>query len=142
MLQFVIKNYGTAELLLIKSASVSLSRVKFIRYYADMAELADAYGSACAMIVKKYRSHEYERPFLFFIDYLNIRLCEKISVNSKTVIKTLLSERLYSAAQIFLQYTMDTVICQGSLDINLLEWSAAEWNQADIRRLSRSCRDT
>ncbi len=72
MLQFVIKNYGTAELLLIKSASVSLSRVKFIRYYADMAELADAYGSACAMIVKKYRSHEYERPFLFFIDYLNI----------------------------------------------------------------------
>ena len=45
----------------------------------------------------------------------------------------LLSERLYSAAQIFLQYTMDTVICQGSLDISLLEWSAAEWNQADIR---------
>lgn len=70
------------------------------------------------------------------------RLCEKISVNSKTVIKMLLSERLYSAAQIFLQYTMDTVICQGSLDISLLEWSAAEWNQADIQRLSRSCRDT
>ena len=45
MLQFVIKYYGTAELLLIKSASVSLSRVKFIRHYADMAELADAYGS-------------------------------------------------------------------------------------------------
>ena len=50
----------------------------------------------------------------------------------------LLSERLYSAAQIFLQYTMDTVICQGSLDISLLEWSAAEWNQADIQRLSES----
>ena len=33
--------------------------------YADMAELADAYGSACAMIVKKYRSHDYVRPFLF-----------------------------------------------------------------------------
>ena len=47
-----------------------------------------------------------------------------------------------SAAPIFLQYTMDTVICQGSLDISLMEWSAAEWNQADIRRLSRSCRDT
>ena len=46
------------------------------------------------------------------------------------------------AAQIFLQYTMDTVICQGSLDISLLEWSAAEWNQADIRRLSRACRGT
>ena len=71
-----------------------------------------------------------------------LRLCEKISVNSKTVIKTLLSERLYSAAQIFLQYTMDTVICQGSLDINLLEWSAAEWNQADIRRISPACQGT
>ena len=42
----------------------------------------------------------------------------------------------------FFQYTMDTVICQGSLDISLLEWSAAEWNQADIRRLSRACRGT
>ena len=41
----MIKYYGTAELLLIKSDSVSLSRVKFIRHYADMAELADAYGS-------------------------------------------------------------------------------------------------
>ena len=41
----MIKYYGTAELLLIKSASVTLSRVKFIRHYADMAELADAYGS-------------------------------------------------------------------------------------------------
>ena len=54
----------------------------------------------------------------------------------------LLSERLYSAAQIFLQYTMDTVICQGSLDISLMEWSTEEWNQADIRWLSRACRDT
>ncbi len=58
MLRFVIKHYGTAELPVIQSASVSLSRVKFIRHYADMAELADAYGSACAMIVKKYRSHD------------------------------------------------------------------------------------
>ena len=31
----------------------------------------------------------------------------------------------------FLQYTMDTVICQGTLDISLLKWSAAEWNQAE-----------
>jgi hypothetical protein len=29
----------------------------------------------------------------------------------------LLSERLYSAAQIFLQYTMDTVICQDKIII-------------------------
>ena len=71
-----------------------------------------------------------------------IGLCEKNSVNSKTVIKNDIWERLELAAPIFLQYTMDTVICQGSLDISLLEWSAAEWNQADIRRLSRSCRDT
>ena len=41
----MIKYLGTAEQLLIRSASVSLSRVKFIRHYADMAELADAYGS-------------------------------------------------------------------------------------------------
>ena len=51
-------------------------------------------------------------------------------------------ERLELAAPIFLQYTMNTVICQGSLDISLMEWSAAEWNQADIQRFSRSCRDT
>ncbi len=68
--------------------------------------------------------------------------CEKNSVNSKTEIKTLLSERLYSAAQIFLQYTMDTVICQDTKDISLLEWSAAEWNRADIRRISPACQDT
>ena len=74
--------------------------------------------------------------------YLNERLCEKNSVNSKTVIKMLFGERLENSRSDFLQYTMDTVICQGSLDISLLEWSAAEWNQADIRRLSRSCRDT
>ena len=53
MLLFVIKYYGTAELLIIQSASVSLSRVKFIRHYADMAELADAYGSG-----------PYERKFM------------------------------------------------------------------------------
>ena len=33
---------------------------------ADMAELADAHGSAFAMIVKKYRSHDYVRPFFIF----------------------------------------------------------------------------
>ena len=35
------------------SASVSLNRVQFIRHYADMAELADAYGSG-----------PYERKFM------------------------------------------------------------------------------
>lgn len=42
----------------------------------------------------------------------------------------------------FLQYTMDTVICQGPLDISLLEWSAAEWNLADIQRFSLACLGT
>ena len=51
-------------------------------------------------------------------------------------------ERLKNNRSNFLQYTTDTVICQGSLDISLPEWSAAEWNQADIRRLSRACRGT
>ena len=56
--------------------------------------------------------------------------------------KNVMMERLENSRSDFLQYTMNTVICQGSLDISLMEWSAAEWNQADIRRLSRSCRDT
>lgn len=42
----------------------------------------------------------------------------------------------------FLQYTTDTVICQDTSAISLMEWSAAEWNQADSRRLSRAYRDT
>ena len=63
-------------------------------------------------------------------------LCEKISVKSQTVIKTLCGERLENSRSDFLQYTTDTAICQGSLGISLLEWSVAEWNQADIRRLS------
>ena len=70
------------------------------------------------------------------------RLCEKISVKSQTVIKTLCGERLENSRSDFLQYTTDTAICQGSLDISLLEWSVAEWNQADIRRLSRACQGT
>ena len=51
-------------------------------------------------------------------------------------------ERLENSRSDFLQYTTDTVICQGSLDISLLEWSAAEWNQADIRRISPACQGT
>ena len=77
--------------------------------------------------------------------FLTIRpkgLCEKISVNSKTVIKVDILERLKNNRSNFLQHTTDTVICQGSLDISLPEWSTAEWNQADIRRLSRTCRST
>ena len=42
----------------------------------------------------------------------------------------------------FLQYTTDTVICQDTSAISLMEWSEAEWNQADSRRLSRAGRGT
>ena len=35
-------------------------------------------------------------------------------------------EWLEKSCSNFLQYTMDTVICQDTLDISLLEWSAAE----------------
>ena len=64
----MIKYYGTAELLVIQFVSVSLSRVKFIRHYADMAELADAYGSGHVTLVKNQRSHYYVRPFLVLSD--------------------------------------------------------------------------
>jgi len=42
----------------------------------------------------------------------------------------------------FLQYTTDTVICQDTSAISLMEWSEVEWNQADSRRLSRAGRGT
>lgn len=59
------------------------------------------------------------------------RLCEKISVNSTTVIKNDIVERLEKQPLIFLQYTINTVICQGSSTVSLLEWSVAEWKQTD-----------
>lgn len=65
------------------------------------------------------------------------RPCEKISVNSTTVIKNDIVERLEKQPLIFLQYTINTVICQGSSTVSLLEWSAAQWNQADFQRLAQ-----
>ena len=59
------------------------------------------------------------------------RPCEKISVNSTTVIKNDIVERLEKQPLIFLQYTINTVICQGSSTVSLLEWSVAEWKQTD-----------
>lgn len=56
---------------------------------------------------------------------------EKISVNSTTVIKNDIVERLEKQPLIFLQYTINTVICQGSSTVSLLEWSVAEWKQTD-----------
>ena len=70
------------------------------------------------------------------------RLCEKISVKSKTVIKNDITGAAVRSRSNYLQYTTDTVICQDTSAISLMEWSAAEWNQADSRRLSRAGRDT
>lgn len=55
------------------------------------------------------------------IDYLDkfIWLCEKISVNSTTVIKNDIVERLEKQPLIFLQYTINTVICQVSPTVSL-----------------------
>ena len=71
-----------------------------------------------------------------------MRLCEKISVKSKTVIKNDITGATVKSRSNYLQYTMDTVICQDTSAISLMEWSEAEWNQADSRRLSRAGRGT
>ena len=52
--------------------------------------------------------------------------CEKISVNSTTVIKNDIVERLEKQPLNFLQYTINTVICQVSPTVSLLELSVAE----------------
>ena len=52
---------------------------------------------------------------------LLVGLCEKISVKSKTVIKTMRGSGLKNSRSDFLQCTTDTVICQGSVDISLME---------------------
>ena len=72
----------------------------------------------------------------------DLRLCEKISVKSKTVIKNDITGATVKSRSNFLQYTTDTVICQDTSAISLMEWSEAERNQADSRRLSRVCRGT
>ena len=66
------------------------------------------------------------------------RPCEKISVNSTTVIKNDIVERLEKQPLIFLQYTINTVICQGSSTVSLLEWSVAEWRQTDCAGSAQS----
>lgn len=59
------------------------------------------------------------------------RLCKKISVNSTTVIKNDIASGLKNSRSIFLQYTINTVICQVSPTVSLLKWSVAEWKQTD-----------
>lgn len=45
--------------------------------------------------------------------------CEKISVNSTTVIKNDIASGLKNSRSIFLQYTINTVICQVSSTVSL-----------------------
>ena len=60
-----------------------------------------------------------------------IRPCEKISVNSTTVIKNDIASGLKNSRSNFLQYTITTVICQVSSAVSLLERSETEWEQTD-----------
>ena len=59
------------------------------------------------------------------------RPCEKISVNSTTVIKNDIASGLKNSRSIFLQYTINTVICQVPPTVSPLKWSVAEWKQTD-----------
>lgn len=66
------------------------------------------------------------------------RPCEKISVNSTTVIKNDIASGLKNSRSIFLQYTINTVICQVSPTVSLLKWSVAEWKQTDCAGSAQS----
>ena len=68
------------------------------------------------------------------------RPCEKISVNSTTVIKNDSASGLKNSRSIFLQYTIHTVICQVSSTVSLLKWSVAEWKQTDCAGSAQSVR--
>ena len=65
------------------------------------------------------------------VSIVKFRLCEKISVNSTTVIKNDIASGLKNSRSIFLQYTINTVICKVSSTVSLLKWSVAEWKQTD-----------
>jgi hypothetical protein len=60
------------------------------------------------------------------VSIVKFRLCEKISVNSTTVIKNDIASGLKNSRSIFLQYTINTVICKVSSTVSLLKWSVAE----------------
>ena len=57
--------------------------------------------------------------------------CEKISVNSTTVIKNDIASGLKNSRSIFLQYTINTVICQVSSTVSLLSFRYAPFQQTD-----------
>lgn len=121
----------------------SITNMKVKTYYNTNAHLLKHFVMFLAIVIRIKDHSGYHCIYRPLRISAKIGSAKKISVNSATVIKTLYWSGLKKlAALIFLQYTMDTVICQGTLDISLLKWSAAEWNQADIQRLSRVCRGT
>lgn len=75
-----------------------------------------------------------------FVDYLKntliptLRLCEKISVKTKTAVKNMFSGAVILGCSIFLQYTKYTAFCQDTSPIIRMEWSEAEWNPDNWRR--------
>ena len=107
-------------------------------YKVQAVKLAKKIGAVNA-------ANELQIPVNTLYGWWNPADCRTLRKNLckfKNCDKSDILERLKNNRSNFLQYTTDTVICQGSLDISLPEWSAAEWNQADIRRLSRACRGT
>ena len=82
------------------------------------------------------RGRKYKGKILFLLLFIIMLCviagpCEKISVNSTTVIKNDIASGLKNSRSIFLQYTIHTVICQVSPTVSLLKWSVAEWKQTD-----------
>ena len=75
-----------------------------------------------------------KNKFLEIMYHDRLRFCEKISVNSTTVIKNDIANGLKNSHSIFLQYTINTVICQVSSTVSLLKWSVAEWKCSVLRR--------
>ena len=83
-------------------------------------------GVTLEMLMEQNKQKLIEAGFPYDEDFDRFRLCEKISVNSTTVIKNEIASGLKNSRSIFLQYTINTVICQVSPTVSLLKWSVAE----------------
>ena len=88
-------------------------------------------GVTLEMLMEQNKQKLIEAGFPYDEDFDRFRLCEKISVNSTTVIKNEIASGLKNSRSIFLQYTINTVIFQVSSTVSLLKWSVAEWKQTD-----------
>ena len=120
--QRIIQTYGKHE---------GVKLVGFLNYETGKVYIEEhkTYNAEVFKFFYKMSSKNIHRAKLLW--FWNNEPCEKISVNSTTVIKNDIVERLEKQPLIFLQYTINTVICQGSSTVSLLEWSVAEWKQTD-----------